>query len=71
VSQVKDLGISPGKGLAHAMEAQGFDAKGIGEAGGVKGGRPPPPPEGEGGNVTVDSVAVSMLNDLIESYGDT
>ena len=62
------------------MGAQGFDAKAIGDVGGASGKRPPPPTGGEpqggapGGSTaargSVDSVAVSLLSDLIDSYGD-
>lgn len=82
--QVKDLGIKQGKALAEAMQTQGFDAKSIGDMaapekaggktggkGGPEGSRPPPPPPAEGTSAkgTVDSAAVSLLAEVIDSYG--
>lgn len=73
VTEIKEAGITPGKGLTEAMSAEGFDAKQIGDAGKPEGDRPPPPPppSGEAGQKgTVDSAAISMLSDIIDSFGD-
>lgn len=70
VTEIKEAGINPGKGLAEAMAAEGFDAKAVGDAGKPEGDRPPPP-NGEGGpNGKVDSAAISLLSDIIDSFGD-
>lgn len=74
VSSIKELGISPGKGLAQAMQASGFDAKSIGDAAGVKGDRPPPPPQGGGqmgSKGSVDTEALSALQLLMDQYQDS
>lgn len=73
VSQVKDLGITPGRGLASAMADAGFNARDIGQKAGVgKAGPPPPPPPGEGGpgaqSGTINSEAIAALKLLIEGY---
>jgi len=52
VKAFDEAGIQPSKELASAMEAEGFDAKSVGDAAGVGGpkgggGMPPPPPSGE------------------------
>lgn len=85
-NEVKEIGIQQGKALADAMKSQGFDAQSISnlaapeKAGGAKGGkggpegsRPPPPPQSEGASAkgSVDSTAVSLLADVVDSYGDT
>lgn len=52
VKAFDEAGIQPSEELASAMEAEGFDAKSVGDAAGVGGpkgggGMPPPPPSGK------------------------
>jgi hypothetical protein len=52
VSQIKELGIKSGSGLASALETAGIDAKGLAEKAGIQGpqgGQPNGPPPGGGG----------------------
>lgn len=75
VSRVKDLGISPGRGLASAMADAGFNAREVGQKAGL-GKEGPPPPPGEGGldspgaktSGTINSEAITALKRLIEGY---
>lgn len=70
VTEIKEAGINPGKGLAEAMAAEGFDAKAVGDASKPEGDRPPPS-NGEGGpNGKVNSAAISLLSDIIDSFSD-
>lgn len=71
VSGIESLGITEGAGLATAMATNGFDARSVGDMGGVKGDRPPPPPRpaGEaGGAGQVNSEALTALQLLMDSY---
>jgi len=76
VSQVKDLGIAPGRGLATAMADAGFDARDIGRKARVDQDGPPSPPPGEGGPAaprgqtsgTINKEAIGALKLLIEGY---
>jgi hypothetical protein len=52
VSQIKELGIKPGSGLASALETSGIDAKGLAELAGIQGAegaKPSGGPPGGGG----------------------
>lgn len=67
VESFKDAGIQPGKAMAEAMEAEGFDARTVGELADVhaperQGGRtaPPPPPN------TTDML--EHLEELLSEY---
>lgn len=49
ISQIKELGIKAGSGLATTLEENGIDAKGLAELAGVKGAKPSGGPPGGGG----------------------
>jgi len=73
VKAFDEAGIQPSKELASAMEAEGFDAKSVGDAAGVGGpkgggGMPPPPPSGE-----EESSMANLLDTLLslEEEDDT
>lgn len=76
VSQLKDLGVAPGRGLASAMADAGFGARGVGQKAGVGKDGPPPPPPGNGSpespngqnSGTIDREAIAALKLLIEGY---
>ncbi|MEP4198825.1 MAG: hypothetical protein ABJL99_24640 [Aliishimia sp.] len=82
VSQIKELGIEPGAGLATGLADAGFDARGLAEQAGIAGNGPPgggppdggsrpkgPPPGGSFQGVdSVDSAAVSLIADVVESF---
>lgn len=64
VAAFQDAGIQPSEELASAMEAEGFDAKEVGDTAGVGGpqgggGMPPPPPPSE--------EEVSEVSDLLDT----
>lgn len=73
-TEVKELGIAPGRTLAIVFAGEGFDAAKIGEAGAVggtdraAGQRPPPPGSGEGGQKGhINTEAVAALTLLLEA----
>lgn len=69
-SQVKDLGIAPGRTVAIFFAGQGFDGASIGREVGVEGKRSPSPlpPQGQNGpKGEVNTVALSALTRLMES----
>jgi hypothetical protein len=76
VSQIKGLGITPGRSLATAMGGAGFDARDIGRKARVDQDGPPPPPPSEGipdeprGQTpgTINKEAIGALKLLIEGY---
>lgn len=65
VKAFEEAGIEPSEDLAKAMEAEGFDAKTVGDTagmGGGQGGMPPPPPPGiEQEESDVSSLLDSLL----------
>ncbi len=71
VEAFKEAGIQPSEELASAMEAEGFDAKEVGEMAGVSGPQggggmpPPPPPTGE-----EESSVSSLLDTLLSLEED-
>lgn len=65
VEQFASAGIAPSEELASVLAESGFDARAIGEAAGVEGGEPPPPPQTE---VTDSEEIVNFLEDLLEGY---
>lgn len=73
VSQIKELGIKPGAGLADTLAASGFDAQDLAETaglspqGGPPGGGKGGPPPGGGQQGQVNSEAIAALNTLIEA----
>lgn len=73
ISQIKDLGIAPGRGLAAAMADAGFNARAVAQKAGIdkEGASPPLPVEG-GPDVqtrnAINSEAVEALKRLIEGY---
>jgi hypothetical protein len=87
VSQVKELGINPGAGLANVLNESGIDAKALAEqaglgkvegAGGPPGGKGgpggtggPPPSGGTGGREEVDDALVSLFSDAMEVYEES
>lgn len=70
VSGIQSLGIKEGAGLATAMSANGFDARSVGDMGGVKGDRPPPPPPGGkgGGAGQINTEALTALQLFVDAY---
>lgn len=77
VSQIKDLGIAPGRGLAAAMADAGFNEREVAQKAAVnKQGSPPPPPPSDAAanspdiqtSSAVNSEAVEALKRLIEGY---
>lgn len=67
-TQIKDIGIAPGRTLAIVFAGEGFDAASIGSKAGVEGQRPPPPPPGQGGpKGEINTEAVSALKLLVEA----
>ena len=69
VNSFKEAGIEPSSALAEAMEAEGFDAKEVGDlAGGPRGsgGMPPPPPP----NQEEEESTISSLLDTLLSLED-
>ncbi|MEL7460658.1 MAG: hypothetical protein AAFX45_14880 [Pseudomonadota bacterium] len=71
VSGIKELGISPGVGLATALNDAGFKPFEIANLAGIgREGGPPPPPPGIGpgqGAGSVDSDLVSLVLDALEN----
>lgn len=66
VSQIEDLGITPGRALESAFSDAGFDARAVGEQAGVgKGG-----PGGKGGPAEnkVDEALLEVVADALESF---
>tara|TARA_R110002167_G_scaffold15034_8_gene60530 strand:+ start:104 stop:589 length:486 start_codon:yes stop_codon:yes gene_type:complete len=69
-----EAGIQPGRDMAQAMSASGFDAKSIGDLAGVDGpqqgasqqGMPPPPPPSQGLNISDEML--QSLNELLNEY---
>ncbi|MCG3268868.1 hypothetical protein [Yoonia sp. I 8.24] len=69
VSQIEELGIAKGQGLASALGDAGIDARGLAEQAGIggaegNGGRPPPPPGG--GPKGPDEASISTLQSVVE-----
>ncbi|MEA2050749.1 MAG: hypothetical protein U9O56_08475 [Campylobacterota bacterium] len=59
----KEAGIEPSEELASAMEAEGFDAKEVGDLGRGEGGQGmPPPPPSEEEESTISSLLDTILN---------
>ena len=50
-TQIKDIGIAPGRTLAIVFAGEGFNAASIGNQAGVEGQRPPPPSTVEDANL--------------------
>lgn len=74
VSQINELGIDPGAGLAKIMSGAGFDARTIGDQTNISpnGSKSPSPPLTtivSGSTGTVNKDAMIALNTLIESEG--
>lgn len=74
VSQVKDLGIAPGRPLTIVFAGEGFDAAAVGDKAGVGGGDRPAPPQGKGGpngqggpKGEVNTEALSALKLLVDA----
>lgn len=69
VTAFSNAGIQPGKTLVETMAAEGFDARAIGEAAGLQG-RPPGPPPGQesNGDITVDEERLAELVNLLDQY---
>jgi hypothetical protein len=70
VSQIEELGIAKGQGLASALGDVGIDARDLAEQAGIgsaegNGDRPPPPPPG-GGPKGPDEAAISTLQPVVE-----
>lgn len=64
VSDIKELGIHPGKELGEVLTEAGFDPQELREqAGGSPSGPPPPPPP------SVNSDAIALLTQLLEEHG--
>lgn len=74
VSEIQELGITPGSDLASALGASGINASALAEQAGIgKGGEgdrpPPPPPPSDGqGVASVDDTAVSLISDAVAAY---
>lgn len=69
VSQIEELGITKGQGLASALDDVGIDARELAELAGIggaegKGDRPPPPPGG--GPKGPDEAAIATLQSVVE-----
>jgi len=70
VNAFKEAGIQPSKELASAMEAEGFDAREVGDLAGVQGGQgprggggmPPPPPPSDEEETSVSSLLDTLLS---------
>lgn len=82
ISQIKELGITPGSGLASVLTEAGMDVKGLAEQAGIGGpsgaggpppGGPPPggPPPGANGRDSVDDTLVSLIEDAAQSYEES
>lgn len=74
VSQINELGIDPGAGLAKIMSGAGFDARAFGDQTNISpnGSKSPSPPLTtivSGSTGTVNKGAMTALNTLIESEG--
>lgn len=72
VSSFKEAGIKPSESLAKAMEAEGFNAKEVGDLAGVKGsgGMPPPPPPPPSGGEQEETDISSLLDELLSIEED-
>ena len=66
-TQIKDIGIAPGRTLAIVFAGEGFNAASIGNQAGVEGQRPPPPPGQGGPKGEINTEAVAALKLLVES----
>ena len=69
VTAFSEAGIQPGKALMEAMATEGFDARTVGEAAGLQG-QPPGPPPGQGnqGGLNVDPERLDELVNLLDQY---
>lgn len=70
VAQIKELGIAPGSGLSDALAAAGIDARDLADQAGIGGGpngKSGPPPGGGEGRGTVNSDAVALIAEVLES----
>lgn len=66
-TQIKDIGVAPGRTLAIIFAGEGFDAGAIKGQAGVEG-RRPTPPQGQGGpKGEINTEAVSALKTLVEA----
>ncbi len=83
VSAFSEAGIQPGREMAEAMSAAGFNAREVGDLAGVGphnqgqsqgmgGGMPPPPPPGGGkeGGMNIDESSFEELLSLLEEYDE-
>ncbi|MEP3345448.1 MAG: hypothetical protein ABJN34_11410 [Litoreibacter sp.] len=83
VSKIRDLGITPGSGLANVLSDAGIDARSLTQQAGIGpvarapaeadvAVRPPPPPEGAGrGGESVDDAVVSLISDAVKAYEES
>ncbi len=67
VSSFQEAGIQPGRELAEAMEAAGFDAKAVGDMAGVQG-PPPGGPQGQSGGINISEELLEELYTLLDQY---
>lgn len=65
VSAFSEAEIQPGKALAEAMAAQGFDAAVVGQAAGAKP-PPPPPSQDNGSGINIDQKSLQSLLSLLD-----
>jgi len=63
VSQIRDLGIQPGRELAEELKSAGFDPRELREAASVEGQRRPPPPP-----PSVNEATFNALSEILEGY---
>ncbi len=67
VSIFQEAGIQPGKSLADAMDAAGFDAKALGDLARPQG-PPPSGPQGQSGGINLSDDALKELYTLLDEY---
>ena len=64
-----EAGIQPGKALAEAMAANGFNAREVGDTAGLRGRETgPPPAQGSNGGLNIDKESLEQLFTLLDQY---
>lgn len=69
VKTFSEAGIQPGKSMAEAMAANGFDAREIGDTAGLQGREMGPPPgNGSSGGLNIDQESLEQVFSLLDQY---
>ena len=69
VKTFSEAGIQPGKAMAEAMSASGFDAREIGDTAGLqRQDKGPPPGQGGNGGLNIDQESLEQVFSLLDQY---